>query len=296
MQITSYVIAVVFDFDDTLTNDSTSALLKKHGYDPEKLWRKDHYALVKDGWDSTCAWLHLFLRFMDQGILPKLTSADLVEFGKTLPPHEGLNTFFDDLEELVKAENTPTELFRVEFYIISGGLQDVIEGFAFRNKFKAVWGSQLASDVPTGPLRYVKRALTFTEKTKYVFEINKGLPQAEAAKNPYLVNKQVDEKDRRIPFENMIYVGDGLADIPCFSLINHMSNGKGRCGGVFRPGEAPSARRAWLELIFPRRVASAHAPFYNPDRELGSILRLATAARCQSIKLEKGSTTVSIKQ
>jgi len=296
MQITSYVIAVVFDFDDTLTNDSTSALLKKHGYDPEKFWRKDHDALVKDGWDSTCAWLHLFLRFMDQGILPKLTSADLVEFGKTLPPYEGLNTFFDDLEELVKAENTPTELFRVEFYIISGGLQDVIEGFAFRNKFKAVWGSQLASDVPTGPLRYVKRALTFTEKTKYVFEINKGLPQAEAAKNPYLVNKQVDEKDRRIPFENMIYVGDGLSDIPCFSLITHMSNGKGRCVGVFRPGEAPSARRAWLELIVPRRVASAHAPFYNPDRELGSILRLATAARCQSIKLEKGSTTVSIKQ
>lgn len=293
MQITSHVIAVIFDFDDTLTDDSTSALLKKHKYDSETFWRKDHDLLVKDGWDSTCAWLHLFLRFMERGILPKLTSRELLEFGKTLEPYAGLNTFFGDLDALVKQENTATEMFQVEYYIISGGLQEVLEGFALRTKFKAVWGSQLASDAPGQELKYVKRALTFTEKTKYLFEINKGLAQGEAAKNPYLVNKQIEEKERRVPFENMIYVGDGLSDIPCFSLITKMSNGKARCIGVFRPGEARSARRAWLELLVPRRVASAHAPFYDPEHELGSVLRLAVAARCQSIKLEKGSAMVS---
>jgi phosphoglycolate phosphatase-like HAD superfamily hydrolase len=292
MQITSHVVAVIFDFDDTLTDDSTSALLKKHKYDPETFWRKDHDVLVKSGWDSTCAWLHLFLRFMEQGTVPKLTAAELLEFGETLKPYEGLSTFFDDLEVLVKQENTATEMFQVEFYIISGGLQEVLEGFSLRHKFKAVWGSQLASEAPNQPLKYIKRALTFTEKTKYLFEINKGLAQAEAVKNPYLVNKQIDERDRRIPFENMIYVGDGLSDIPCFSLITKMSSGKARCIGVFRPGEARSARRAWLELLVPRRVASAHAPFYDAEHELGSVLRLAVAARCQSIKLEKGSAMI----
>jgi phosphoglycolate phosphatase-like HAD superfamily hydrolase len=292
VQITSHVIAVIFDFDETLTDDSTSALLAKYGHDPKVFWGTTHDNLVKSGWDSTCAWLHLFLRFMDQGTLPKLTSAALKEFGKTLTPYPGLDTLFDDLDRLVKQENTATEMFQAEFYIVSGGLQDVIEGFGLRHKFKAVWGSQLASDIPNGPLKYVKRALTFTEKTKYLFEINKGLDQAEAAKNPYLVNRRIDEKDRRVPFENMIYVGDGLSDIPCFSLVERMSNGKGRSVGVFRPGEAKSARRAWLELIVPRRVASAHAPFYNEDRELGSILRLAVSAGCANIKLEKGSATI----
>lgn len=292
MQITSHVIAVIFDFDDTLTDDSTSALLAKNKYDPAVFWKIDHDKLVKDGWDSTCAWLHLFLRFMERGNLPKLTSHDLRAFGETLEPYPGLDTFFDDLDRLVAEENTPTETFRVEPYIISGGLQDVIEGFRLRHKFKAVWGSLLAADEPGGALKYVKRALTFTEKTKYVFEINKGLKITESARNPYLVNRKIDEKDRPVPFDNMIYVGDGLSDIPCFSLIEKMSNGKGRSVGVFRPGQAPSAKRAWLELIVPRRVASAHAPFYNEDRELGSVLRLAVQARCASIKLEKGSATI----
>ncbi len=292
MQITSHVIAMVFDFDDTLTNDSTSALLAKHGFDAPSFWKNDHDRLVKDGWDSTCAWLHLFLRFMEDGKLPKFTTPLLMEFGKTLDPYSGLEDFFDDLHQLAKEESTATETFHVEFYIISGGLQDVIEGFRLRHKFNAVWGSQLASDDPKGPLKYVKRALTFTEKTKYLFEINKGLDQKEATKNPYLVNRKIDAMERRVPFENMIYVGDGLSDIPCFSLIEKMSNGKGRSVGVFRPGEAPSAKRAWLELLVPRRVASAHAPFYDKDRELGAVLRLAFQARCSNIKLEKGSATI----
>jgi phosphoglycolate phosphatase-like HAD superfamily hydrolase len=291
MQITSHVIALIFDFDDTLTDDSTSALLKKSGLDPQSFWANDHGQLVKEGWDSTCAWLHLFLRFMEQGKLPRFTSFDLKEFGSTLEPYPGLKAFLEDLDELVRKESTATEIFQVEFYIISGGLQDVIEGFSLRNKFKAVWGSLLAPSLDGGELRYVKRALTFTEKTKYVFEINKGLDLAQAAKNPYLVNRRIEEKDRRVPFDNMIYVGDGLSDIPCFSLIERMSNGKGRSVGVFQPGKAQSARRAWLELIVPRRVASAHAPFYTEDRELGSILRLAVQARCVNIKVEKGSAT-----
>jgi hypothetical protein len=238
--------------------------------------------------------LHLFLKFMDQGTLPKLTIPDLTEFGKTLEPYEGLDTLFGDLESVAKAENTETEMFQVESYIISGGLQEVVEGFRFRGSFKAVWGSQLApANAAEQQLKYVKRALTFTEKTKYLFEINKGLvDRARIEKNPYLVNERVEVRDRRVPFANMIYVGDGLSDIPCFSLIERMSNGKGRSVGVFKPHVAKSARRAWLELVVPRRVNSAHAPVYTQDREMGSFLRLAVQNRCQSIIMEKRSGAV----
>ena len=65
----------------------------------------------------------------------------------------------------------------------------------------------------------IKRCVTFTEKTRFLFEINKGISPSAAAAQPHLVNQLIREEDRPIPFANMIYVGDGLTDIPCFSLI-----------------------------------------------------------------------------
>src|SRR5947207_2162139 len=79
-------------------------------------------------------------------------------------------------------------------------------------------------------LATIKRAVTFTEKTRFLFEIQKGITPQQTAKDPYLVNKDVPATDRRVPFSNMIYVGDGLTDIPCFSLIGH---NRGRAFAVF---------------------------------------------------------------
>jgi hypothetical protein len=74
--------------------------------------------------------------------------------------------------------------------------------------------------------------VTFTEKTRYIFEINKGIMREESLRQPYEVNRAIDRRDRRVPFKNMIYVGDGLTDIPCFSLME-AEDGLGF--GVFNP-------------------------------------------------------------
>jgi 2-hydroxy-3-keto-5-methylthiopentenyl-1-phosphate phosphatase len=164
-------LAVVFDFDDTLTNDSTSALLLRSDFSQEKIdkfWRKDVARLVsEDGWEETNAWLYLLLNYMKEGRVPWMTNEELKAFGNSLVPYEGLKEFLDDLR--VTAEKAWCE---VEFYIISGGIQDIIEGFPLRKEFKAVWGCRLAPDAPNGKVHYVKRAITFTEKTRYLFVIN----------------------------------------------------------------------------------------------------------------------------
>jgi len=86
----------------------------------------------------------------------------------------------------------------------------------------------------------------------------------------------------------MIYVGDGLTDIPCFSLVKR---GVGEPGGggiplaVFDPTKEKSAKQALQEYLRPGRVISAHAPHYTPDRELGAIIRAAVRTRCSDIKL-----------
>jgi hypothetical protein len=98
------------------------------------------------------------------------------------------------------------------------------------------------------------------------------------------VNKDVPEAARRIPFRNMIYIGDGLTDIPCFSLV---SKSGGTAFGVFHPDEEKSTKRAFLEFLKTDRVVSCHAPRYRKQDELGSLLRTAVQARCNQIVLER---------
>lgn len=280
-------LAVVFDFDETLVPDSTSLLLQQHGVEVKKFWTHDLKQLVEAGYDPTIAFLQLFLEQVGEGRpLGKLKNADLRAFGKTLDRsfYPGLSSLFGDLRKLAAA-------FRVEieFYVISGGLQEVIEGTKLiQRNFTQVYGCQLGEDEKLGHLRRIKRCITFTEKTRYLFEINKGLTPEDTAKNPYLVNKDVPQPNRRIPFKNMVYVGDGLTDIPCFSLVQKEG---GTAFGVFNPKDELSARRAFREFLSTKRVLNMCEPRYGPKQQLGSLLHAAVGARCAAIQVEAREAT-----
>jgi len=286
------LIAVIFDFDDTLMPDSTTALLASRGIDVDHFWSIEAKQLVERGFDPTLAYLQLILDGIGQGKrLGKLTRRDLGNFGRSLDTeyYEGLPRLFPDLRKDV----SKFPGIEVEFYIISGGILDVIKGSKIVEKhFNGVYACELDEDPETKLLRRIKRCVTFTEKTRYLFEINKGLAPTQTATNPYLVNKDVPELSRRIPFRNMIYVGDGLTDVPCFSLIK-------KCGGtpfgVFHPSKGHSAKRAFLEFLKTDRVVSCHAPKYRRADELGSLLRAAVLARCSQIDVERQAAVLTAK-
>ncbi len=265
-------LAVIFDFDDTLVPDSTTRLLAEHGIDTKKFWNRDARRLIAEGYDPAQAYLRLLLDNIGKGrALGPLTAAGLRRFGAKLEFYPGLDGLFGDLRRIARK-------VALEFYVISGGLQEVIEGAPLiRRHFSGVYASRLGADSPGGLLRHVKRCVTFTEKTRYLFEINKGLSPRETLRNPYLVNACVLR--RRIPFRNMIFVGDGMTDIPCLSLLQKEG---GTAFGVFNPSERASSKRALLEFLGPRRVVSAHAPRYGPSDELGSLLRGAVENLCES--------------
>ncbi|MGI0012395.1 MAG: hypothetical protein ACREBU_02975 [Nitrososphaera sp.] len=277
-------IALILDFDDTLAPDSTSALLEDHDITPDDFWLKDVKRLVVSGYDPTLAYLQSILRYIGSGKpLGNLSNRDLREFGnrmnKRVYPH--LPTFFKDLRRITESY----ENINIDFFIVSGGLAEIIRGVKVINEnFKAVYACELSGDTSSGPLKYIKRAVTFTEKTRYLFEINKGIAPRESASNPYLVNRNVDLAKRPIPFQNMIFVGDGLTDIPCFSLVNHF---QGTTFGVFNPKEEKSAKQALQELLKTGRVVSAHAPKYRKNDELGALLRSAVATICSKIGLKR---------
>jgi phosphoglycolate phosphatase-like HAD superfamily hydrolase len=279
------IVALVFDFDDTLMPDSTTMLLRANGIDTDEFWGKKARDLIIQGYDPPAAYLNLMLGNIGEGKpLGMLTNQKLNEFGSSLDGsfHEGLPQFFEDVWLEVKSKFKNIE---VEFYIISAGLQSVMEGSAIVKKyFRAAYGCQLAGDDEGGPLKYIKRCVTFTEKTRYLFEISKGIDPSDAKSQPFLVNKAVAEPDRRIPFTNMIYVGDGLTDIPCFSLLQKF---KGIAFGVFDPARKDKTKQAFEEFLQPRRVTSMHAPKFTPDSELGAMLRTAVANRCLAIQLQR---------
>jgi hypothetical protein len=272
------IVAVIFDFDDTLTDDSTTKLLEEHGVDPGNFW-KQHKRSVQAGWNPTLSYLRLLVDEVGEGKpLGNMSNADLRRFGTALTFYSGLPRLFTDLQKMVR--RFPLSNPAIEFYVISGGLEEIIRGSKIAKHLSGIWGCRFAEG-PDGAIRHVTNVVTFTEKTRYLFEINKGVTE-DARKNPYAVNKAVKEEDRRIPFRNMIYLGDGYTDVPCFSLIEKFG---GKAYGVFDPRKEGAPRKA-IELVAPRRVRTINAPRYRKTDELGALLRAEVQNLCMNLDLE----------
>lgn len=150
--------------------------------------------------------------------------------------------------------------------------------------FDGIYASELAGEADDSPLKYVKRCVTFTEKTRYILEINKGLDHEKARRNPYEVNLDVPPEARRVRLSNMVYLGDGLTDVPCFSLIGRAG---GTVFGVFSATEIAKAKRAFLEFLEPGRVTSAYTARYRNSDDLGIMLRTAVTAKATSILVQR---------
>jgi phosphoserine phosphatase len=270
------IVAVIFDFDDTLTDDSTTKLLERYNIDPQDFWGNRMKQLTDAGWDPTLAYLKLILDNVGDGKpFGNLTNKDLQNFGAALDFYQGIPDLFTDLEKLVKQH----EISRpsIEFYIISGGLEEVIKGSKIAPHFRGIWGSRFHEE--GGRVRHIMNSLTFTEKTKHIFAINKGVDK-DIRSTPYVVNKKIEHPDRRIPIDNMIYLGDGLTDVPCFSVMEQFH---GTAFGVFDPKKKGAPKKAWEQLVAPKRVVSTNSPHYKEDEDLGSLLRAAVTQICLRI-------------
>ena len=283
------VIAVIFDYDDTLVPDSTTQLLKHHDIDTKKFWGSDFKDLVKNkGYDPPLAYLKLILdNIGEDKPLGNLNNKRLREVGATIEEtmYPGVKNLFDDLRSIVKRYNDKGLEVSIEFYIISGGLEEVILGNEFlKNNCQGIYGCRLIGDTEDSELKYIKRIITFTEKTRYLFEINKGIPQEVSDSSPDAVNTHVEETKRRVSFDNMIYVGDGYSDIPCFSLIMKASNDKGDVFGVYHNRGSKSDRlNVFTNIIKARRVRCIGSPNYNADKILGDHIRLAVENNCTNL-------------
>ncbi len=240
--MTQNIIAIIFDFDITLSPQfQQKVIFDDWGITGQEFWQESNENMKK-GFDMEHAYLKTFIDYGRNDDRYALTNGKLYEYGKSVELYEGLSkkdgshSIFDDLQSILEREEFEDQTIKLEFYCISGGIKELIQGsfdtHRLSNDFKEIFACTMAED-DTGKLGYVKETVGHTIKTQKLFMIAKGV-SPENGDDPSDVNEVT--KEYRIPFENMVFLGDGQTDIPAFSLLNR--NG-GTSIAVYREEKNP---------------------------------------------------------
>ena len=270
-------IAIIADCDDTLAPDTTVQLLRLCGVDSTDFFQNKSNPLVKEGWDPSLAYIHSMVQLAkESGPLAILTQDRIRELADSLQFFPGVPECFTNIKEEI--ENEPS--FRaagihVESYVISGGIAELLRASVLSKAMHYIWACDFAYDT-RGVIAYPKNVISFTEKTKFLYMINKGKIGPSFAGQAYAVNEPMEQHERPVPFDNMIYLGDGPSDIPCMSLIQSMS---GYVIGV--EGEV-SVDKAYA-LSYGRRAHQTVEPDFVSGGRSYRILREAVFQRATAI-------------
>ncbi|PKB82438.1 MAG: hypothetical protein BZY88_04190 [SAR202 cluster bacterium Io17-Chloro-G9] len=233
------VIAIICDCDGTLCPDTTDKLVRELGLDSNSFWRKDVDHLVQDGWDHTLAYLNCLLEATRNHRNGPLDLSRLRAVGLDVDFYPGALDFVDRIRGRLSENSEYDEAgVTVEWYIVSSGIEDILSATPLFNLATDIFGCAFGYD-STSRAEAVKRSVTFTEKTKFIHAISKGISGPELRRRPYRVNDAMKDEDRRVPFEHMVYIGDGPSDIPCFSMIRALN---GKAIGVWPPEDTDLKR------------------------------------------------------
>jgi len=247
------IVAIICDCDNTLMPDLPSLLLKENGIEPQTFW-DDIDDMVKDEWDPPIAWMTKLIKLIQEGKIKQDTNEKLAEFSASVDTYPGAATFINEINSTIGKELDVL----VEGYVVSSGIESMMKGSKIGNSFTDIFGGRLYEQ--DGIIAGIKSCITFTEKTKFIFAINKGIT-CNIREKPYDVNDFILFEERRIPFENMIYLGDGPSDIPCFSMIEKLG------GTTIAIDSKDEWSKKW-EYELRNRKMDSFKPNYSENSEL----------------------------
>jgi hypothetical protein len=270
-------IAIIFDFDDTLAPDSTSTFLESLGIDVSDFWQKKVKNLLDEDWDPIPAYLHMMIEESNSGRIEPIKKEMIEKFGSKVSLHKGVNTIFTRLKDYA-GKKYPE--INVEFYLISSGIGDLLRHTKIAKNFSDIWASDFTYD-KNGLIKFPKKIVSFTDKTRYLFHISKGLVGKKYRGKPFDVNKKIDNEKLKVPLDHMIFVGDGYTDIPCFSLIRKSG---GYAFGVYDNEHRDKWGRAW-GFIEDGRVSNLHSANFTNKSDLCNSLFMAIDSIANKIHL-----------
>ena len=275
------IVAFLYDFDKTLctTDMEDYAFIPSLGMTPAEFWKKANDFGRSNRVDGILAYMYTMLRESQARDLP-FTRKDLVEMGKEIVLFPGVQDWFTRINAFGRTQGV-----KVEHYIISSGLREIIEGCSISREFKEIYASEFYYD-ETGCPVWPKLTVNFTAKTQFVYRINKGVLDVSDDKT---LNDSMPDDSKRVPFTNMIYVGDGLSDVPCMKMMRSYG---GQAIAVYQEGNRMGVEdllaKGRVDYIFPadyregtamdatvkniiRKMAIADALGYENAKQLRSI-------------------------
>jgi phosphoserine phosphatase len=244
---TKPIVALIYDFDGTLSpgNMQEFGFIQAVHKTPEEFWTmSDGIAIGQDASNVLAYMKLMFDEAHKAGI--KLRRSDFKRFGQDIKLFDGLRDWFRNVNAYGESKGV-----RIEHYINSSGLKEIIEGSPIAKEFKHIFACTFIYDA-NGEAEWPGISVDYTAKTQFLFKINKGIFSSRDSKR---VNESMADDKKRIPFTNMIYFGDGETDVPSMKIINMFG---GHTIAVFTPGNP--ARRAAAQKLQRQGRASFITP------------------------------------
>lgn len=254
------VLAICYDFDKTLSPDDMQAqgYIQSVGYNVSDFWQESNSMAVSNDMDNNLAYMYKMVQESEGLII--FNKEKLAEYGAKVKLFNGVESWF----ERIRAYGLDKNVI-VEHYIISSGLKEMIEGtkMAKNGAFKKIYASSFFYN-EKGVAKWPAQVINYTSKTQFLFRIEKGVLDI----NDFGVNEYFAPEDIRVPFRNMIYIGDSDTDIPCMKLVNSYG---GHSIGVYDPNTNDKTKV--LKMIKDNRIRYIAPADYTEGLELDRLVK-----------------------
>ena len=252
------VLAICYDFDKTLSPDDMQAqgYIQSVGYDVDEFWHQTDELATRNEMDQNLAYMYMMVREAVGNIV--FSRKNLAEYGSRVGLFPGVEDWFSRIREYGERHGVI-----VEHYIISCGLREMIEGTRVAGEFEKIYASSFYYN-DRGVAVWPAQVINYTNKTQFLFRISKGVLEP----NDPAVNDPVAPEALRVPFRNMVYIGDSDTDIPCMKLVN--SNG-GHSIGVYNAETQDKSKVH--KMMRDRRIKYFVPADYREGGELDTLVK-----------------------
>ena len=249
-------IALVYDFDGTLSPQPMQeyTVLPKIGVEPRAFWDKVNREARDTESDQMLVYMRHIIESLEQSKLD-VKRADFAAMARRIKYFPGVPTWFTRINGYVRRRSKGA--VKIQHYLISAGQREILDGVSIRRHFKRIYASEYHFN-HHGVATFPKLLVTDTLKTQFLFRINKGREAVTES-----INEHMPEGERPIPFQNMIYVGDGMTDVPSMALTK--KNG-GHSIAVY--GRNVRGRSTCVKLLHAGRVDFVAEADYRADSRL----------------------------
>lgn len=270
-------IALIFDFDDTLAPSTFHTLLVDMDIDPDAFERDYIDPMVDEGWEKILARYHCLIREANRRD-SQVTREQMQRIGREFPIFDQVPQMFDQVRQWAAEVIDDVE---VEFYMLTAGTIEIPNSTPIAGEFKQTWGGSCHFN-DDGELVFLKRMITHPEKKRYLIQLAKGF-HLEGSMQPDRVYRDIPDDDYYVPYDQMIYVGDGGSDMDAFAMMEDLG---GIAIGVVLAEDIDNWR-GYEDIRANRRVENLAAADYSEGSELMESLKHAVHCIARRIALRQ---------